>query len=66
MHGVGTYHDLELALHLLNLILGLDQVLAVPVAVCPHSLIQILLLLQPRLALYNLHDARLLDPQNHG
>ena len=53
------YHDLELALHLLNLILGLDEVLAVQVAVRSHRLVQVLLLLQPRLPLYNLHHAHL-------
>ena len=51
------YHDLEFALHLLNLILGLDEVLAVQVAVSPHSLVQVLLLLQPRLPLHNLQYA---------
>ena len=49
-----AYHDLELALHLLNLVLCLDEVLAVQVAVSPHRLIQVLLLLQPRLTLHNL------------
>lgn len=51
-----AYHDLKLALHLLNLILCLDEVLAVQVAVCPHRLIQVLLLLQPRLTLHNLRQ----------
>ena len=53
-----AYHDLELALHLLDLVLGLDEVLAVQVAVCPHRLIQILLLLQPCLAFYNLQGIK--------
>ena len=50
-----AYHDLELALHFLDLILSLDEIFAVQVAICPHSLIQVLLLLQTSLAFHNLH-----------
>lgn len=38
--------DLELALQLCDLVLGLDQVLAVEVAVRPDGLVQVLLLLE--------------------
>mmetsp|Transcript_12902 Transcript_12902/g.46367 ORF Transcript_12902/g.46367 Transcript_12902/m.46367 type:complete len:563 (-) Transcript_12902:351-2039(-) len=43
-------HDLKLALHLENLVLRLEKVLAVRVAVRPRRLVQVLLLLQPVLA----------------
>ena len=55
-----VYHDLKLALHLLNLVLSLDKVLAVQVAVGTHRLVQVLLLLQPR---FTLHD---LQQMHHG
>mmetsp|Transcript_7978 Transcript_7978/g.18529 ORF Transcript_7978/g.18529 Transcript_7978/m.18529 type:complete len:259 (-) Transcript_7978:1015-1791(-) len=58
-------HDLELALHLGNFILGLNKVLGVQVAVGPHGLVQVLLLLQLLLTLLNLlleiHDRHLAD-----
>lgn len=66
MYDVSAYHDLELALHFLNFILGLDEVLAVQIPVCTHRLVQILLLLQPCLSLYNLHHARLSAACTHG
>ena len=39
-------HDLELALHLGNLVLRLDEVLAVQVAIRAYGFVQVLLLLQ--------------------
>ena len=53
---VEAYHDLKLALHLLNLVLGLNEVLAVQVAVGTHRLVQVLLLLQPCFTLHNLQQ----------
>ena len=53
-----AYHDLKLALHFLNLILSLDEVLAVQVAVGTHCLVQVLLLLQPCFTLHNLQQER--------
>lgn len=47
-------HDLELALHLGDLVLRLDQILAVEVSVAPHALVQLLLLLQLYLPIANL------------
>ena len=44
-------HDLELALHLGDLVLRLDEVLAVEVAVGADGLVQVLLLLELRVAL---------------
>ena len=49
-----VHHDLELALHLLDLILGLNEILAVQIAVGSHSLVQVLLLLQEVLSLHYL------------
>ncbi len=42
-------HDLQLALHVCNLSLRLDKVLAVQIALCPHRLVQPLLLPQLRI-----------------
>ena len=47
-------HDFELALHLCDLVLRLDQILGIQVAVGAHRLIQVLLLLELRLALGDL------------
>eukprot|EP01137_Pigoraptor_chileana_P008978 Opistho-2@56554 len=46
-------HDLELALHLSDFVLRLDQILAVEVAIRSHGLVEILLLLELRLGLGN-------------
>mmetsp|Transcript_10919 Transcript_10919/g.28631 ORF Transcript_10919/g.28631 Transcript_10919/m.28631 type:complete len:460 (+) Transcript_10919:1348-2727(+) len=58
-------HNLELAPHLVDFILMLDQVLAVQVSIGSHSLVQVLLLLQPLLALCDLflqvHDGHITD-----
>ena len=55
---VCAHHDLELALELLDLVLRLDQVLAVDVAVRSHGLIQVLLLLESGLALTDLQGSK--------
>lgn len=47
-------HDLELALHLGDLVLRLDEVFAVEVAVAPHALVQLLLLLELHLPVADL------------
>mmetsp|Transcript_148054 Transcript_148054/g.258764 ORF Transcript_148054/g.258764 Transcript_148054/m.258764 type:complete len:445 (+) Transcript_148054:213-1547(+) len=47
-------HDFELPLHLIDLIMGLDQVLRVQVPIRPHGLVQVLLLLQLGLTLADL------------
>eukprot|EP00906_Rhabdomonas_costata_P030247 RCo042734 len=47
-------HDLELSLHLIDLVAGLDEILGVQVAVRAHGLVEGLLLLQLCLALCDL------------